>query len=91
VTGFLPGDNVLCHPLPLRDRGTWAPLLIAAAESLAVKPSSVPWDVADAFPVPALTAYQVRPQRWCRVRVVAVGCKWHRRQLAGGPAVRSAQ
>jgi NADPH:quinone reductase-like Zn-dependent oxidoreductase len=59
VTGFAPGDEVLCHPVPLRDQGAWAPLLLATAKSLAMKPSSVPWDAAGAFPVPALTAHQV--------------------------------
>jgi NADPH:quinone reductase-like Zn-dependent oxidoreductase len=59
VTGFVVGDEVMCHPLPLRDQGTWAPLLIAAAELLAPKAAAVPWDAAGAFPVPALTAHQV--------------------------------
>src|SRR5215218_2349107 len=53
------GDEVLTHPLPLRDQGTWAPSLIAPAALLARKPDAVSWDVAAAFPVPALTAAQV--------------------------------
>jgi len=53
------GDDVLTHPLPLRDQGTWAPQLIAPAATLARKPPAVPWDKAAAFPVPALTAEQV--------------------------------
>lgn len=53
------GDDVLTHPLPLRDQGTWAPQLIAPAAALARKPPAVPWDKAAAFPVPALTAEQV--------------------------------
>jgi NADPH:quinone reductase-like Zn-dependent oxidoreductase len=53
------GDEVLTHPLPLRDQGTWAPSLIAPAALLARKPDAVSWEVAATFPVPALTAAQV--------------------------------
>jgi NADPH:quinone reductase-like Zn-dependent oxidoreductase len=53
------GDEVLTHPLPLRDQGTWAPSLIAPAALLARKPEAVSWEVAAALPVPALTAAQV--------------------------------
>ena len=53
------GDEVLTHPLPLRDQGTWAPRLIAPAGLLARKPPGVSWAAAAVFPVPALTAYQV--------------------------------
>jgi NADPH:quinone reductase-like Zn-dependent oxidoreductase len=49
----------MTHPVPLRDQGTWAPRLIAAAGLLARKPSSASWKAAAAFPVPALTAEQV--------------------------------
>ncbi|WP_396910953.1 NADP-dependent oxidoreductase [Mycolicibacterium sp.] len=56
---FKVGDPVLCHPVPLRDQGTWAPLLIAPVASLAHKPPEVPWETAAIFPVPALTAEQV--------------------------------
>lgn len=59
VDGVRPGDEVLCHPLQLRDQGAWAEYLIAPADAVAPKPTSVPWDVAGAFPVPALTAEQV--------------------------------
>jgi NADPH:quinone reductase-like Zn-dependent oxidoreductase len=59
VTDWTPGDAVLTHPLPLRDQGTWAPMLIAPAALLARKPPSVSWEAAAAFPVPALTAEQV--------------------------------
>jgi NADPH:quinone reductase-like Zn-dependent oxidoreductase len=59
VTGVGPGDDVLTHPLPLREQGAWAEKLIAPAECVARKPSSVAWDVAGAFAVPALTAEQV--------------------------------
>jgi NADPH:quinone reductase-like Zn-dependent oxidoreductase len=59
VEDWEPGDEVLGHPLPLRDQGTWAPLLIASATVLARKPSDVSWEAAAAFPVPALTATQV--------------------------------
>ena len=53
------GDEVLTHPLPLRDQGTWAPSLIASATVLARKPASLSWEAAAALPVPALTATQV--------------------------------
>jgi NADPH:quinone reductase-like Zn-dependent oxidoreductase len=59
VTDWGPGDEVMTHPLPLRDQGTWAPTLIAPAMALAHKPSGVSWEVAAVFPVPALTAAQV--------------------------------
>jgi NADPH:quinone reductase-like Zn-dependent oxidoreductase len=58
-SGFGVGDQVLCHPVPLRSQGTWAPLLIAPVGSLARKPPEVPWEIAAIFPVPALTAEQV--------------------------------
>jgi NADPH:quinone reductase-like Zn-dependent oxidoreductase len=53
------GDEVLTHPVPLVDQGTWAPWLIAEAALLAPKPADVSWERAGAFPVPALTAIQV--------------------------------
>jgi NADPH:quinone reductase-like Zn-dependent oxidoreductase len=59
VGDWAPGDAVMTHPVPLRDQGTWAPRLIAAAGLLARKPSSASWEAAAAFPVPALTAEQV--------------------------------
>src|SRR4051812_31304132 len=59
VKEWQPGDEVLTHPLPLRDQGTWAPLLIASATVLARKPGALSWEAAAAFPVPALTATQV--------------------------------
>jgi NADPH:quinone reductase-like Zn-dependent oxidoreductase len=59
VTDWAPGDDVITHPLPLRDQGTWAPTLIAPAELLARKPAGVAWEAAAVFPVPALTAEQV--------------------------------
>ena len=59
VTDWAPGDEVMTHPLPLRDQGTWAPMLIAPAAVLARKRAGVPWEVAAVFPVPALTAAQV--------------------------------
>jgi NADPH:quinone reductase-like Zn-dependent oxidoreductase len=59
VEDWEPGDEVLTHPLPLRDQGAWAPQLIAPATLLARKPAALSWDVAAAFPVPALTATQV--------------------------------
>jgi len=59
VDGWAPGDEVLTHPLPLRQQGAWAPRLTAPAALLARKPESVSWGAAAAFPVPALTAAQV--------------------------------
>src|SRR4051812_3189122 len=59
VEGWDPGDEVLSHPLPLRDQGAWAPLLIASAGVVARKPAGLSWETAAAFPVPALTAAQV--------------------------------
>lgn len=59
VADWAPGDEVITHPLPLRDQGTWAPTLIASAGLLARKPAGVPWEAAAVFPVPALTAEQV--------------------------------
>jgi NADPH:quinone reductase-like Zn-dependent oxidoreductase len=58
VTALAPGDEVLTHPLPLRHQGAWAEWLIAPAALVARKPAAVPWEVAAAFPVPALTADQ---------------------------------
>jgi NADPH:quinone reductase-like Zn-dependent oxidoreductase len=53
------GDEVLTHPLPLRDgQGTWAPWLIAATSLVARKPAGMPWEAAAVFSVPALTATQ---------------------------------
>ncbi len=57
--GFGVGDEVLCHPVPLRGQGTWAPFLIAPVGSLAHKPPEISWETAAIFPVPALTAEQV--------------------------------
>ena len=59
VTGLAAGDEVLTHPLPLREQGAWAERLIAPAGLVARKPAGVSWEVAGAFPVPALTADQV--------------------------------
>ena len=58
VTDWAPGDEVMTHPLPLRDQGAWAPALIAPAAQLARKPAMVSWEVAAVFPIPALTAAQ---------------------------------
>jgi NADPH:quinone reductase-like Zn-dependent oxidoreductase len=52
------GDEVMTHPVPLRDQGAWSEQLIAGSDVLASKPESVSWEEAAAFPVPALTAYQ---------------------------------
>jgi NADPH:quinone reductase-like Zn-dependent oxidoreductase len=58
VDGWSAGDEVLTHPLPLVDQGTWAPWLLARATAVARKPSGVSWAIAGPFPVPALTAAQ---------------------------------
>jgi NADPH:quinone reductase-like Zn-dependent oxidoreductase len=58
VSSLAPGDDVLTHPLPLRGQGAWAELLVAPAALVARKPAGVSWEVAGAFPVPALTADQ---------------------------------
>src|SRR3954451_9804493 len=58
VDEWVPGDEVLTHPLPLRGGGTWAPQVIAPAALLARKPAEMSWAAAAAFPVPALTAEQ---------------------------------
>jgi NADPH:quinone reductase-like Zn-dependent oxidoreductase len=58
VTRFAPGDEVLTHPVPLRDQGAWAEWLVAPAAAVARKPQAVLWEAAAAFPVPALTADQ---------------------------------
>jgi NADPH:quinone reductase-like Zn-dependent oxidoreductase len=62
VGGWSPGDEVLTHPLPLVDQGTWAPWHLARATALAHKPSGLSWAIAGAFPVPALTAVQALDQ-----------------------------
>jgi NADPH:quinone reductase-like Zn-dependent oxidoreductase len=58
VSSLTPGDEVLTHPLPLRDQGAWAEMLVAPAALVARMPAGVSWEVAGAFPVPALTAEQ---------------------------------
>jgi len=58
VIRLAAGDQVLTHPLPLRYQGTWAQWLLAPAALVARKPAAVGWEVAAAFPVPALTADQ---------------------------------
>jgi NADPH:quinone reductase-like Zn-dependent oxidoreductase len=58
VTGWVPGDEVMTHPLPLRGQGTWAEWLVASADLLAVKPPPLSWEAAAGFPIPALTAHQ---------------------------------
>jgi NADPH:quinone reductase-like Zn-dependent oxidoreductase len=58
VTGFAAGDRVMTHSLPLRAQGGWAEWFVAAATDVAVVPDAVPFEVAGALPVPALTADQ---------------------------------
>ena len=59
VTGIRPGDRVTTHAVPLREQGAWAERFVAAAEHIAAVPDGVPFDMAAALPVPALTADQV--------------------------------
>ena len=59
VRRFHVGDDVLTHPLPLRDQGAWAEQLVAAEDTVARKPAGMSWDEAGVFPVPALTAGEV--------------------------------
>jgi NADPH:quinone reductase-like Zn-dependent oxidoreductase len=59
VTGLRQGDEVLGHPLQLREQGCWAERVVVDADLVVKKPLGVSWEVAAAFPVPALTAQQV--------------------------------
>jgi NADPH:quinone reductase-like Zn-dependent oxidoreductase len=59
VANVREGDEVITHPLPLRRHGTWAEKVLAPAATVAVRPPEVSWEVAAAFPIPALTAAQV--------------------------------
>jgi NADPH:quinone reductase-like Zn-dependent oxidoreductase len=59
VTGIRQGDEVLGHPLQLREQGCWAERVVVDAALVVRKPLGVSWEVAAAFPVPALTAEQV--------------------------------
>jgi NADPH:quinone reductase-like Zn-dependent oxidoreductase len=58
VADWSVGDEVMTHPVPLRDQGAWSERLIADRDLLAAKPEAVSWEEAGAFPVPALTAHQ---------------------------------
>jgi NADPH:quinone reductase-like Zn-dependent oxidoreductase len=66
VKRFRTGDQVMTHPVPLRQQGAWAQHLVAPERTVAAKPSEMSWEVAGAFPVPALIAGQVL------IRAVAV-------------------
>ncbi|HEY7176912.1 MAG TPA: NADP-dependent oxidoreductase [Micromonosporaceae bacterium] len=59
VSGLRIGDRVMTHSVPLRDQGAWAESFVAAAADVALIPETVPFNVAAAFPIPALTADQV--------------------------------
>ena len=59
VMGLRQGDEVLGHPLQLREQGCWAERVVVDADLVVKKPLGVSWEVAAAFPVPALTAEQV--------------------------------
>lgn len=58
VAGVPAGERVMAHSLPLRFQGTWAEWFVAAATDVALVPDAVPFEVAAALPVPALTADQ---------------------------------
>lgn len=62
VVRFRPGDEVLTHAVPLRRQGAWAQGFVAPEGMVAAKPTGMSWEVAGAFPVPALTAGQVLTQ-----------------------------
>jgi NADPH:quinone reductase-like Zn-dependent oxidoreductase len=59
VTGLRQGDEVLGHPLQLRQQGCWAERVVVDADLVVKMPLGLSWEVAAAFPVPALTAEQV--------------------------------
>src|SRR4051812_40434873 len=46
VEDWEPGDEVLSHPLPLREQGAWSPFLIASVTVLARKPVALSWEAA---------------------------------------------
>src|SRR5450755_729344 len=52
------GDRLMTHSLPLCAQGAWAEWIAAAATDVAAIPDAVPFDIAAAMPVPALTAEQ---------------------------------
>jgi NADPH:quinone reductase-like Zn-dependent oxidoreductase len=52
------GDEVMTHPVPVLEQGCWSELLLARTDLLAAKPTTVSWEEAAVFPVPALTADQ---------------------------------
>ena len=58
VASPVVGDRVMTHSLPLRGQGAWAEWFVAAAADVAAVPATVPFEVAAALPVPALTADQ---------------------------------
>jgi NADPH:quinone reductase-like Zn-dependent oxidoreductase len=58
VTGLAAGDRVMTHSLPLRAQGAWAQWFVAAVTDVAAIPDAVPFEIAAAMPVPALTADQ---------------------------------
>jgi NADPH:quinone reductase-like Zn-dependent oxidoreductase len=58
VSGWSTGDEVMSHPVPLVEQGCWSESLLARADLLAARPTTVSWEQAAAFPVPALTADQ---------------------------------
>ena len=59
VKRFHVGDQVMTHPVPLRQQGAWAQHLVAPESTVAAKPSEMSWEVAGVLPVPALTAGQI--------------------------------
>jgi NADPH:quinone reductase-like Zn-dependent oxidoreductase len=54
--GLAAGDRVMTHSLPLRAQGAWAEWFVAAGTDVAAVPDAVPFEIAAAMPVPALTA-----------------------------------
>jgi NADPH:quinone reductase-like Zn-dependent oxidoreductase len=62
-SGFDVDDEVLCHPVPLRDQGTWAPSVIAPVGSLAqhANRNRYPVDIHRDAPVRPRMVFGARP------------------------------
>src|ERR1044072_9420058 len=89
------GGGVITHPLPLRRHGTWAGRVLAPAASVAARPPEASWEVAGAFPIPALTAAQALDEAlgiesggWVVVKGAGGVTGGLLVQLAAGPGAR---
>ncbi|NMO49757.1 NADP-dependent oxidoreductase [Actinoplanes sp. TBRC 11911] len=56
---FMVGDAVMTFVYPLRRGACWAEQVLAPVTAVAIRPEELDEAAAGAFPVPALTAYQV--------------------------------